>query len=301
MKKLFITFGCSWTMGVGTYYYEGMSEKEYYNTWDRPEGTFREIIAKELSADTLNFSIGGTSNQKQFRFAKHFFPSDEFNNIKEKYDEIIVLWGITSTARTEIYDYRTQDLKNIILPNPKFSWQKVVNNENYIIKQWMRFFYNHDHEVHALAKEMHFFNSYFAALGIKNYWFDTFNHHDYQKDHPGVINFKTDEYTVEKDRRKKDQDNKITVEIKEESIKASKPISNLLFNNHPQRDLCTLLCKKHGMTKLDNDYHTSTYREDTNRIKFLAEKGIVNPYSYHPTKEGHQQIAEMVLNEINTL
>ena len=301
MKKLLITFGCSWTMGVGTYYYDGMLENEYYNTWDKPEGTFREIIGKEINADTLNFSIGGTSNQKQFRFAKHFFASDDFNDIKQKYDEIIVLWGITSTARTEIYEQRTQDLKNIILPNIKFSWQKVVNKDNGLIKQWMRFFYNHDHEVHALAKEMHFFNSYFTAIGIKNYWFDTFNHHNYENAHPAVRNFNTDEYTVEKHRRQKDHDHPITTNIKEASVNKNKKINNMLFYDHNPRDLCSILCKDTGFQTLDNEYHTSTYKEDSNRIKFLAENKIVNPYSYHPTKYGHQLIAEMILNEINTL
>ena len=301
MKKLLITFGCSWTMGVGTYYYDGMPENEYYNTWDRPEGTFRQIIGKEINADTLNFSIGGTSNQKQFRFAKHFFASDDFNNIKKKYDEIIVLWGITSTARTEIYEQRTQDLKNIILPNIKFSWQKVVNKDNGLIKQWMRFFYNHDHEVHALAKEMHFFNSYFTALDIKNYWFDTFNHHNYEDAHPAVRNFNTEEYTIEKDRRQKDHDHPITTTIKEASVNKNKKINNMLFNDRNPRDLCSILCKNIGLKKLDNEYHTSTYKEDSNRIKFLAENKILNPYSYHPTKYGHQLIAEIILNEINTL
>lgn len=301
MKTILITFGCSWTMGVGTYYYKGMSEDEYYNTWDRPQGTFREILGKSLNADTLNFSIGGTSNQKQFRFAKHFFSSDDFEKIKKEYDKIIVLWGITSTARTEVWDYQTKDLKNIILPNPKYTWQKIVNKDNYIIKQWLRFFYNHEHEVHTLAKEMHFFNSYFNALNIKNYWFDTFNHHDYEKDHPAIKNVTTDEYIVEKQRRKKDHDIDITSNIKENSIKANKKIKNMLFDREPLRDLCSMLCKKHGMNNIDKEYHTSTYKEDTSRIAFLSEKEIVNPYSFHPTKLGHQLIAEMMLKEINTL
>ena len=52
---------------------------------------------------------------------------------------------------------------------------------------------------------------------------------------------------------------------------------------------------------IDNNYHTSSFSEDSNRIKFLVNNNILNPHSYHPTKLGHQTIANLIHKEINTL
>tara|TARA_B100000424_G_C22547620_1_gene311347 strand:- start:54 stop:422 length:369 start_codon:yes stop_codon:yes gene_type:complete len=40
-------------------------------------------------------------------------------------------------------------------------------------------FYDHDVEVKKLGNKMKHWDNYFKMLGVKNYWFDTFNHHDY--------------------------------------------------------------------------------------------------------------------------
>lgn len=297
MTNLLITFGCSWTWGVGIFYEDGMSSKEYFDhpVVYKPEGTFRQILSEKWKCKNLNFSTGASSNQKQFRYAKHFFASDEFLKLKKEYKNITVLWGITSTARNEIWDFKNKDLQNLIFTNPG------NNQYTFTVKEWTRYFYNHENEVFTLAKDMNFFNSYFESLGIKNYWFDTFNHHDYSKEHPALKFQATNEKHQNEDNWHKLENDVILNEIKLKSLKSSNNIKNMLFDNQQPRDLCSLLCKEYNIDYIDNNYHTSSFSEDSNRIKFLVNNNILNPHSYHPTKLGHQTIANLIHKEINTL
>jgi hypothetical protein len=96
-KTLLITFGCSWTYGVGVNYSPGMNLSTFKKTaWDKSlcdKLSFRGILSSNLGLDNINFSHGGASNQRQFRLAKKFFVSAEFAQLKKKYKNIIVLWG----------------------------------------------------------------------------------------------------------------------------------------------------------------------------------------------------------------
>lgn len=297
MTDLLITFGCSWTWGVGIFWEPGMTSEEYFDhpVVYKPEGTFRQLLSKKWNCKNLNFSTGASSNQKQFRYAKHFFASDEFVQLKKEYKNITVLWGITSTSRNEIWDFRNNDLQNLIFTNPG------NNQYTFIVKEWTRYFYNHDNEVFALAKDMNFFNTYFKALGIQNYWFDTFNHHDYYKDNPALKFQTNNEKHQNEDRWHKLENEVLSNEIKLQSLGAPKKIDNMLFDDKEHRDLCSLLCLEYGIKTIDNKYHTSSFSKDSNRIQFLIDKGILNPHSYHPTKLGHQTIADLLHKEINTI
>ena len=307
MKNLLITFGCSWTFGVGIFYYKGMTEKEY---WSHPKAfkthnTFRSIIAKELNADNLNFSIGASSNDKQIRFAKHFFSSQQFKDLQNEYDDIKVLWGITSTSRIECWDYKFKDINNLILaPGRRYLTGHHSVNDG-LSKTYLRYFYDQDHKVFELAKEMHFWNSYFESLGITNYWFDSFNHHDYYKPHESSkhIEAKTDLgelYRLEDKKYSVDND-VVDHHAKLNSLQAVSKIRNLLFDDRKYRDLCSILALDAGMEKIDDTYHYSTFVPDGPRITFLVNKGLLNPYSFHPTEKAHQSIASFMLKEINTL
>lgn len=307
MKNLLITFGCSWTFGVGSYYKQGMTEKEYwaYPKAYKPDNTFRSIIAKELNADNLNFSIGASSNDKQLRYAKHFFASQQFKDLQNEYDSITVLWGITSTARIECWDYKHKDINNLILtPRRRFVNDHLSVNDG-LSKNYLRYFYDHDHKVFELAKEMHFWNSYFESLGITNYWFDTFNHHNYYKPHITTNHIEADTdlgrlYRLEDEKYTLDND-VIPNHVKLDSVQAPAKIHNLLFDDKEYRDLCTMLAVDAGMEKIDDTYHYSTFIPDGPRISFLVDKGLLNPVSFHPTEKAHQSIASFMLKEINTL
>ena len=48
-------------------------------------------------------------------------------------------------------------------------------------------YYNHEIEVKRLSTQMQHWDNYFNLIGVKNYWFDTFNHHDYSYKSPNMI------------------------------------------------------------------------------------------------------------------
>lgn len=129
---------------------------------------------------------------------------------------------------------------------------------------WLEYFYNHDNEVARLATEMKFMNQYYRSVGIKNLWIDTFNHHDY----PVAI------------------DN--------------------LVEMHPgtdpgSRDMLSTMAILNGLDEFDNNYHYSSWASDSNRVKFLVDRGFLNPISTHPTKQGHALIADIIDKQLERI
>lgn len=171
-QKLLITCGCSWTYGVGVGYHSSMSHDEYRTIAWKPyicdDRSFRGILSKKYNFKNINLSIGGSSNQQQFRLLKKFLASE--TALHEEFSEIIVLHGITSTSRNELFLTELNSLVN-------FKYDQLE------YKKWSQFilehFYNHDNEVTRLAEEMSFLNQFYRCANIKNLWFDTFNHHNY--------------------------------------------------------------------------------------------------------------------------
>ena len=104
------TYGCSWTEGVGVSYKPKMSREEYQTVWKQncDQNSFRTLISDYLGSEHINFAQAGSSNQKQFRLARDFFINQSF----DRYDKIIVLWGITSTARSEMFDSQKKQYEN---------------------------------------------------------------------------------------------------------------------------------------------------------------------------------------------
>lgn len=177
MKKgILITCGCSWTYGVGVGYTNHMTLEEHMATaWDEKTCdnlSFRGILAKKYGLDTVNFSEGGSSNQRQFRLIKEYFASS-LEQLLNEYENVIVLHGITSTARNELYINDKSSLVN---------FKYDISSEEEWSKAFVTHFYDHDNEVNRLADEMRFINVFYNTAGIKNLWFDTFNHHTYGTD-----------------------------------------------------------------------------------------------------------------------
>ena len=125
-----ITFGCSWTYGVGAGYKEGMLESEFKNiAWNDEicgELSFRGILSKKYDLHNINFSQGSSSNQRQFRRAMEFFLSSKFEKIQNDYAKIIVLWGITSTARSEYLSLIEENIKNFKFDKDTTSFEKMI-------------------------------------------------------------------------------------------------------------------------------------------------------------------------------
>lgn len=183
MNKLLITFGCSWTEGVGAGYgkeYCTKNEKEFkLKCWDHSLNTqysYRTLLCKKYNLENVNFSKGGSSNQAQFRLSEEFFTSKEFEDMHKKYvDGIYVLWAITSTSRGEFYSNKEKKFKSIF-----YAANSNKNNLEYELSSLIGSnFYDQKVEIDILNNRMKHWNRYFNALSIKNIWIDTFNHHRY--------------------------------------------------------------------------------------------------------------------------
>lgn len=160
-----ITFGDSWVFGVGTEYREGMSGTEYQKiAWVESEHCFRPLISNQLGLKNLNQSVGGSSNQTQFRKALELFFGNDKIELK---DTDIVLWGITSVYRTELWNNKKSYWESIFLPDPESDVSKILSTQH------------HDphEEIIILGHQMQLWNKYFRSMNVRNYWFNIFNDH----------------------------------------------------------------------------------------------------------------------------
>lgn len=298
MKTLLVTFGCSWTYGVGAGYEAGMSKDQYKDmAWDDSTCetlSFRALICNKYGLENKNFSFAGSSNQAQFRRAKIFFSSKEFEQLSCEHNRIIVLWGITSTARNELFNLDTMSLEN-----------HFYSDEWPLCRAIVKFSYDHDNEVDLLSTEMHHWNTFFQKFNITNLWFDTFNHHNYEFPQSRMTQFKQD---YERFRGNSwptweqyhtgqhNTDPEIMAEINDVQRWKFKnqPIQNLINHNQNPRDLMSMLAIKNGFDNFDNKIHTSEWKIDSNCVQFLVDAGLLNPISQHPTRIGHQQLAEIL-------
>lgn len=298
--KLLITFGCSWTFGVGVDYNPSMSRADYMATAQNvalaDEFSFRGLLSKKYGFKNLNFSAGGSSNQRQFRKAKIFFASEHFKQLRDSTKDIIVLWGITSTARCEYFSLEKNQVMNDFLTNQSDYSKFMISN-----------CYDHNHEVFELASEMLHWNDFFDSCEIKNYWFDTFNHHDYDTNDPSLANFENHyngvsgpDWPTWQDYINKnfDKTSKIGLEITNSinfefaEYLRTRSICNFAVNAN-NRDLASQLAKNFDFNGDVNQYHLSNWRLDSDKITFLSQIKLLNPYTLHPTKLGHEHISKM--------
>ena len=265
--KYLITLGCSWTWGAGLAYTNSMTlddlKRVVFNKDLADSISFRGLLSEKYGYKNINFSMMKSSNQKQFRLARQFFSSDTFKKIKDSGEEIVVLWGTTTTGRNEVFSNEKNEYVSFLLNHP--------NHQSELERKLCNFFtentYDHEHEIFELAQNMTHWNDYFKLLEVKNYWFDSFNHHDYTTNSTGT----GDEYI-----------NKTCIE-------------NFAINHDSGRDLMSQLAIISGMDNYDSNYHSNAWLHDnTNRIDFLIEKGLINPHSFHPTVKGHALIASMM-------
>jgi hypothetical protein len=296
---LLVTFGCSWTAGVSSGYQPGMSKQHLEEiAWEdsiNQANSFRGLLCNTYHMHNVNFALGGSSNQTQFRLAEKYFSSSEFQQAQSQYKKIIVLWGITSTQRNELYFAKLGKIKSFMYANGSDISKLMVDQH-----------YSHDAEVGLLFDKIGFWNYFFKQNNVDNIWFDTFNHHDY--DQSLLSNKDTQEYyeavagvnwpTWQQAVR---QDLVCSQDIVDEILDLTRWDFKLvdhyaakknffLYNSNP-RDLCSQLALSQGIDYIDSNYHVSFWQQDSNRIDFLASKQIVNPISYHPTRQGHQLIS----------
>ena len=282
--NLLVTFGCSWTYGIGCFYHRPLTLDEYRKQKKESRDelanifSFRALLARRHGYHNINFASQGSSNQTQLRRAQEFFNTDEY----KRYDKVIVLWGITSTARGEAWmkgkpgakktDDELSKMKGSLKSfgyHHKWELSKVIRNS----------YYDHSAEVERLETHMNHWNTFFNLLGIQNYWFDTFNHHEY--DVPSMI-FREDKH--------RDLMSKLCTLIGEYEPEQKFSIKNIFTHRFDE-------IKKLAM--IENSYHFSSYLDDCDRSNYLKKNSILNPHSLHPTMKGHKMIADMLDKEIS--
>lgn len=313
---ILITFGCSWTRGFGSGWRPGMTPDQYKSiaTDDliNDKISFRGQLVHRLGFDHLNFSVQTSSNQKQFRLAKEFFASKRWKEIRQNYRKIIVLWGITSTGRNELFCVQRQSMRDLMyhLTTSKTDWPEMV-------KPLLKFSFDHDHEVYRLSHEMQFWNVFFDGVGIKNLWFDTFNHHDYDlplvplgmkesydalvgPDWPTFKNILRNDWNGISDTiRNEVEQTLLTGYTIEKPLEVDS--NRIAFYHENYRDLLSKLVLANGIKYIDNNYHESSWKKDSNRVQKLVDLDLLNPISNHPTQLAHDQIADMLQPELEKL
>ena len=168
---MLVTFGDSWVYGVAAGYSSEnpVTEKVYKEKRVSDEYlncSFRILLAKKMGVKNINFSAEGSSNQKQFRLASEYFLRDK-NIIKNS----IVLWGITSVYRNEFFDTIKNNYDNFLIPD--------IHRDRVLSKILSVRYLSKKVEIEKLYYNMELFNYYFKSVGIKNYWYNIFNDHDY--------------------------------------------------------------------------------------------------------------------------
>ena len=290
VNKLLISFGCSWTFGTGCNYNPGMSRDQYLQTHGdykiANSLSFRNLLCENHGFQNLNFSSGASSNQMQFYKAEMYFSGKKFESDRELYDDIVVLWGLTSVYR----NIRLSEEKNTLRIE-----SYLLNRDN---KQALKEF-NEELEIYLLRIKINFWNHFFKQHNIKNLWFDTFNNHDYSlsdisMDEKQYNLFKGEDWPEYSKLRETNIEPKVLDDIRmsipEIDLYRSIEIENfMLFDEKYDKDLLSQLSKTNS-----NDYHLSFWKNDDNRIQKLIEQGSINPYSLHPTWQTHKVIASMI-------
>tara|TARA_B100002019_G_scaffold221706_1_gene194573 strand:- start:4871 stop:5704 length:834 start_codon:yes stop_codon:yes gene_type:complete len=246
-----LTLGCSWVKGVGSQYdSDNPSDKKSYQKYCQGDDTwkyaFRTILAQKYGLQNVNIACAGASNSNQSRSLKKYLH-------KNTLDDTIVMWGVTSIYRMELFfnhidrywcfQPTQENYKNVYGPN----WCGP--------KEFFRQHFKERDAKRTLADDVYVWQQYFDALGVPQIWFDTLNVNHY-----------------------------IGGLYKE-------------FNKLPydcNQDLLSQLAYKTGWNPKDDKYHFSDWEADCDRIEHLKREKVVNPHSFHPTRQGHQQIAEIL-------
>lgn len=241
--KTLITFGDSWVYGVGSAYQPEQNRNQYeairFNADLCEKNSFRFMLSQDLGVPNLNYSSMGSSNQRQFRFARQLD--------RQHLDDSLILWGITSLYRNEIWLEETNEWYNF-----QYAEKTDIGKQHLL---------NFDYEksiaeLLAGIKEM---IEIAEDNGADIRFFDIFNHHDYGEDFDRVKKY-------------------------------------FLFKDSPKRDLLSLMTGTYDTTQYFQSNLDDSFADQ--RIGKAVYEGLLNPYSWHPTKKGQKWIADSIKEQI---
>ena len=139
-----------------------MSKKEYLEVRRTQEDlmdkhSFRGILSERLNLENINYARGGSSNQGQERLAIKYFNT-------HSPEDRVVLWGITSILRNELFVRSRGKTCNILF-----------SDDDSHAKYYRDNFFDEKTELERLGNMMVHWNKFFEAHKIPNLWFQTFN------------------------------------------------------------------------------------------------------------------------------
>jgi len=274
IRHTLYTFGCSWTYGVGVCYHPKMTREEYNKTFMTGSicntKSFRGIIADKLQIENINYSKGGASNERNFRLLSEILGDNKAKKSFLKTNPI-VLFGITSTARIE------RKVK-----------QKESSWRNFFLKDSLSTLHFVDDDYEFNIKDLPLFwndkQTLYEALHLKLHY----NHEDEVKKLYHYMNLYNELFA------------KFNVPILWYDTFNTHDYPSKIDNFLNRGDLLTqmLTYKKINFTKSKKWYHFSDHIDDDPRITLAIKNNLLNPYTMHPTEEGHRIIAEILYPDV---
>ena len=170
-----VTIGCSWVKGVGAAYScKNPDDKDTYQSYrgitpHNAPYAWRTLLAKKYNLEHHNLAQGGSANKTQFRLATEYF------NTVENPEDIIVLWGITSIHRDELFFNNIDKYRAFIFNRHTKRQEPWERRSGFnVINHFQRHF-NEKNEYYQLTENIKHWQKYFDLRGIRHKWFDTLN------------------------------------------------------------------------------------------------------------------------------
>lgn len=272
-RQTLATFGCSWTYGIGAYYTPGLTKIDYIeqNPWGAGARahSFRNILANKFNLTNYNLSKGGASNDCNFEQASAIF-GDAKRKKKFLDSNPIVLWGITSTARIHRANrsmFLRPDGYSVML----FLEEPYINGPS---NEDLKYILQNQELLYASLYLKLFYDHEQEVQRIGNQievWNDVFENYGVP-----VIWFDTFNHH-----------------------KYPNQIRNFLQGG----DLLSQMLDYKNLKYKSNKkwYHLSDWKNDDNRIDAGVKNQLLNPFSYHPSQDGHKILAEILTPSIQKL
>ena len=315
LTNYFYFFGCSWTWGKYINFPSDFNIPNISNTAFEKEQadtySYRALIANHFNARQTNYAEGGSSNDRQFRFAAEEFigPNKKRPALKNKsidqlaeenYNKIKGSdWPLFPKTETDprLPAEIVTEIKNIesnqSLIEYYYTLQQPIEQKTYVL--WFI--------TSTFRKE--FFNE--LTKSYDNMMLSNNNCNSFQK--LFTVNYYNHEHELEKTAQQM---------VLWNNYFNSKGITNIwidTFNHHEYpidianrltfdsgwSDIMTNLCISTGCVPRPKETHLSNQQIDDSRSKHLVDIGLLNPKTLHPTQQGHARIADMLIPKLEKI
>ena len=301
---MFLIFGCSWTWG--RFINMPLDHVDYnakspllFEKQQADQHSYRALISQHFDAPHVNFAEGGSSNDRQFRYASQHFigPDYKFNNfIKINGPRLELMYNQLRGDSWPSFDQAcmARTLPTYILDElvqvhgvDNFECFRSEKKKQYVI--WFitstarKEFYN---AVNANFENIMLTNADASEMG--HMYLTEYYDHDkeleklsqqmqlwnYYFESHGITNIWVDTFNHH-----------------------NYPISvkNTLDFGTGFSDLMSNLCVVSGFTPKEHSPHFSSWAIDDKRSEHLVKVGLLNPKTLHPTQQGHKIIAQQLL------